>query len=83
MKFKEQFPSIKTLAKPQIVESPFKEGRLAIAYPYVPDGQWIHQDELQKYCLDREKVKEDIHGSILSMGKYREGKMDYYMDDWG
>ena len=58
MKFKEQFPNIKTLAEPHIVESPFEKGKLAIAYPYTERGEWIHKEELLKYCLDTAKVEE-------------------------
>jgi len=55
MIFKEQFPSIKLLAQPQIVESPFTDA-LGISYPYTEHGDWLHKEELQKYCLDKQKV---------------------------
>ena len=37
---------------------------------------------IKKNYLDKEKVKEEIHGSILSMGKYREGKIKEVLDEF-
>lgn len=43
-------------AKPQIVKNPFEEG-LAIAYPYVEGGEWIHKDDLKEYLIEKHKRK--------------------------
>jgi len=57
MSFEDDFPSITLLAKPSIHPSPMTPECLCIVYPYLPDGAWIHKEEMMKYCLDKDKVR--------------------------
>ena len=69
MNYKEQFPDITRLAEPHIVKSPFDVGRLAIAYPYTENGEWMHKDEMQKYFLSKKKVMNMLTSIQTTVGK--------------
>jgi len=66
MSFEDDFPSITLLAKPSIHKSPFNDD-LMIAYPYLPDGAWIHKEDLGQHCRDNQKIDEAIQKAVLGV----------------
>ena len=62
-----------TFAKPQIVKSPFDDNKLAIAYPYVEDGEWIHKDDLLKTIEEVENSIANVNGSFANELKKKLG----------
>lgn len=55
-----QLPSLPLLAEPQIVKSPFDKNKLAIAYPYTKNGEWIHKEDILKHFTDKQRIREAI-----------------------
>jgi len=45
------------------------------------DGQRL-RDYFEEHCLDNQKVKEAIHGSVLSMSKFREGEIKEALQEY-
>ena len=46
------------------------------------DDDLYTETEIQKHCLSKKRVMGAIHGSILSMGKYREGEIKEALDEF-
>lgn len=75
-KFEEEFPSLKGK------EGSAKKGEIMGEDKLLEDFIFFDSRDIQKHCLDKQKVKEQIHGSILSMGKYREGEIKEALDEF-
>ena len=77
--FEEKFPSLKG-EECHYCESP--DINQCFSIPSYWWGRLFGSEKIELHCRDKQRIREAIHGSVLSMSKFKEGEVKEALDEY-